>query len=190
MLQDYASLAPLRQRMAHYLKLSGKTRAELAEYLGLSEGWLSMFFAGTRPIQSKLIPRAAEFLRVPLSTLHAEAEAEDESSLPFRTVETEDRNAAAPRRRHPSPTTQDPIHFYQREIREERAHIRHLERALEHEQAETAHLRRMLRSAQTQLYSMHEWLNAVTQTPAAHAADARTRDARPASVRPPRTGRR
>ena len=190
----------LRHNIEVHLARQHADQKDLAKFLGVTPGFISSVMSGRKMVPLNAVDRIAEFLKIPLSALFADPDAETKEPLP---AESEEGNVVAPRRRRRSvaATEWDRLRHYQQEIKEHRATVQHYQQEikatrasvryyqqlLEREQAETIRLRNEHNVAEVQLQTLLEFFRTNKHRRAASAAHEDAQDPRPRGVHSRRT---
>lgn len=189
--QPSVALARVRHHVRALLTAKGVQQGQLAEFLGVSSGWMSMFLKGKRPVDWPVVDRMAEYFEIPLSALFADPNAEALHSLPSHgSLERKGSHvvaSSASSRRGELP--EDRIRAQQALIATQQASIAQYHQRLAEAQAERGRLQRMFELAENHLFSLIETFKEFSQEPASKG-DATPRGVPPRSVHAPRAVRR
>jgi transcriptional regulator with XRE-family HTH domain len=185
------TLDRVRRHVNALLKEQGARQLELAEYLGMSTGWLNMFLKGKRPVGWPVVDRMAEFFKIPLSALFADPDAEEVHSLPLTKPERKGSHVVASSvASHRGELPEDRIRAQQALIATQQTSIPRYHNRLEAEQAERERFQQMLELAENHLASLIETLQNFNKAGATSGGDAAARAIPPRGLHAPRSIRR
>lgn len=190
MLKSSVTLDRVRRHVNALLKAQGAKQLELAEYLGMSTGWISMFLKGKRPVDWPVVDRIADFFQIPLSALFADPDAEEVHSLPLTKPERKGSHVASSVASRHGELPQDRIRAQQVLIATQQASIAKYHDRLEEEQARRVRLEGMLELAENHLSSLMETFKDFSQAGPTSKGDATPRALPARGVHTARTVRR